>query len=51
MGVIVPASVTKGQNGNITGVWGQIVVVKTDPGYSPSPGHHGTGRIVASFCR
>jgi len=50
MGVIVASSVTKG-GANINGAWGQIVVVKTDPGYSPSPGHQGTGTIVATFCR
>jgi hypothetical protein len=27
-----------------------IVVVKTDPGYAPNPGHPGTGTIVAEFC-
>jgi hypothetical protein len=51
MGVIVARSVAKDQFGSITGGWGQIVVVKTDPGYSPSPGHHGTGKVVATFCR
>ena len=49
MGVIVASSVTK-TGSNINGVWGSIVVVKTDPGYSPSPGHPGTGKIVATFC-
>jgi hypothetical protein len=28
----------------------RIVVVRTDPGYGPSPGHAGTGTIVATFC-
>ena len=50
MGVIVPSSVSK-DGGNITGGWGQIVVVKTDAGYGPSPGHPGTGKIVATFCK
>ena len=40
----------QGQAGNVTGVWGKVVVVKTDAGYSPSPGHPGTGKIVATFC-
>lgn len=40
---------TKAGNG-VTGKWGQIVVVKTNPGYAPSPGHPGTGTIVATFC-
>jgi len=26
------------------------VVVHTDPGYGPNPGHPGTGAIVATFC-
>ncbi len=49
MGVIVPSKVAKDKD-NATGVWGKVVVVKTDPGYSPSPGHPGTGTIVATFC-
>jgi hypothetical protein len=35
---------------NIDGVWGRIVVVKTDPGYAGNAGHAGTGTIVAVFC-
>jgi hypothetical protein len=49
MGVIVASSVTKAGS-SINGIWGKIVVVKTDPGYAPSPGHPGTGKIVATFC-
>jgi hypothetical protein len=49
MGVLVASSVPKAGNG-VGGKWGQIVVVKTDPGYAPSPGHPGTGTIVATFC-
>jgi hypothetical protein len=33
-----------------SGNWGRIVVVKTKPGHSPTPGHPGTGTIVATFC-
>jgi hypothetical protein len=51
MGVIVGSSVSNQQPGTIAGGWAQIVVVKTDAGYSPSPGHHGTGTIVATFCK
>ena len=50
MGVIVTSKVVKDKTGNVTGVWGKVVVVKTDAGYSPSPGHPGTGKIVATFC-
>jgi len=49
MGVIVSSSVTK--NGStISGSWSKIVVVRTNPGYATSPGHPGTGTIVATFC-
>jgi len=49
MGVLVAGSV--GKNGsNITGSWNRIVVVQTNPGYSSTPGHPGTGKIVATFC-
>ena len=50
MGVIVASKVVKDKTGNVTGVWGKVVVVKTDAGYSPSPGHPGTGKVVATFC-
>ena len=49
MGVVVASSVSKSGNA-INGNWAKIVVVKTDAGYSPSPGHPGTGTIVATFC-
>jgi hypothetical protein len=49
MGTLVASATTKSGtsiSGNIT----KIVVVKTDAGYSPSPGHDGTGKIVATYC-
>lgn len=49
MGVVVASSVAKAGS-SVKGVWGRIVVVKTDPGYAPGPGHAGRGTIVASFC-
>ena len=49
MGVLVASSVTK-SGSTINGTWAKIVVVKTDPGYQPNPGHPGTGTIVATFC-
>jgi hypothetical protein len=49
MGVLVASSVTKA-GPNVNGVWGKIVVIKTDPGYAPDAGHPGTGKIVATFC-
>jgi hypothetical protein len=49
MGVVVASSVAKAGS-SVKGVWGRIVVVKTNPGYAPGPGHTGSGTIVASFC-
>jgi PKD repeat protein len=49
MGVLVASSVTQ-SGSTINGTWGSIVVVRTDPGYEPNPGHPGTGTIVATFC-
>jgi hypothetical protein len=49
MGVVVASNVTQ-SGSTITGDSVHIVVVKTNPGYAPSPGHPGTGTIVATFC-
>ncbi len=49
MGVLVASSVTQ-SGSTISGTWGSIVVVRTDAGYDPNPGHPGTGTIVATFC-
>lgn len=49
MGVLVADHVTK-SGSTINGTWARIVVVRTDPGYGPSPGHPGTGQVVATFC-
>jgi uncharacterized repeat protein (TIGR01451 family) len=49
MGVVVTTSVTKSgstSSGNVA----RIVVVQTNAGYSSSPGHAGTGLIVATYC-
>jgi Bacterial Ig-like domain (group 3) len=49
MGVIVSSVV--GQSGSmIAGDVPEIVVVKTNAGYAPNPGHAGTGTVVAVFC-
>jgi len=49
MGVIASSSI--GQSGStISGNVPIIVVVKTNPGYGPSPGHGGTGTVVATYC-
>lgn len=49
MGVIVSSNVTK-SGSTISGNIVHIVVVKTNPGYAPNPGHAGTGTIVAQVC-
>ena len=49
MGVVVAGSVTQ-SGSTVSGTWGSVVVVHTDPGYGPNPGHPGTGTIVATFC-
>jgi hypothetical protein len=49
MGVLVAGSVMK-SGSTINGTWNKIVVVRTDAGYAPAPGHPGTGTIVATFC-
>jgi hypothetical protein len=49
MGVIVASSVSK-SGSTISGNSMHIVVVKTDPGYAPTPSSPGTGTIVATFC-
>jgi uncharacterized repeat protein (TIGR01451 family) len=49
MGVVVTSQVTKSGStlkGNIV----HIVVVTTNSGYAPGPGHNGTGKIVATYC-
>ena len=49
MAVIVSSHITK--NGPvISGDIVHIVMVKTNPGYGPNPGHPGTGTIVGQLC-
>ena len=49
MGVIASSSVNKSGSA-ISGNAPGIIVVKTNSGYGPSPGHAGTGTVVAVFC-
>jgi len=49
MGVLVTSSVLK-SGSSVVGNTTKIVVVRTNPGYSDSPGHAGTGSIVATYC-
>jgi len=47
--VIVSSSITK-SGATISGNVARMAIVSTDPGYSPNPGHTGTGTVVAVFC-
>jgi len=49
MGVLVAPSADK-SGATVAGTYSAIVVVRTDRGYAPDPGHAGTGAIVATFC-
>jgi hypothetical protein len=49
MAVIAASSITK-SGATISGNIRAIVIVKTDPGYAPDPGHPGTGTVVAVLC-
>ncbi|MGH3646408.1 MAG: hypothetical protein ACRDTM_04420 [Micromonosporaceae bacterium] len=47
--VLVTDSVTK-TGKVITGTKPIIVIIRVDPGYSPNPGHPGTGEVLGVFC-
>jgi len=49
MAVIASSSITK-SGATISGDVRKLVIVKTNPGYGPSPGHTGTGTVVAVLC-
>jgi hypothetical protein len=49
MAVIVSSSISK-SGSTISGDTAQVVVVSTNPGYQPNPGHAGTGKVVAVVC-
>jgi hypothetical protein len=49
MAVIVSSSISK-SGSTISGDTVHMVVVKTDPGYAPNPGHPGTGTVVGVIC-
>lgn len=49
MGVIVSSGVSK-DGSVLTGTIRQIVVVRTEPGYGPSPGRRGYGHVIAVVC-
>jgi hypothetical protein len=49
MAVIVTSSAAKSGSA-ISGNTPHIVIVKTNPGYAPDPGHAGTGTVVSQVC-
>jgi hypothetical protein len=49
MAVIVSSSITKSGSA-ISGNTPGMVVVKTNGGYAPDPGHPGTGTVIAKIC-
>ena len=49
MAVLVASSIAK-SGATISGNTPAVVIVKTDPGYNPAPGHVGTGTVEASLC-
>jgi hypothetical protein len=50
MEVIAASKITQ-SGSTITGNAPEVVVVKTNPGYLPNPGHKGTGKLVAIVCK
>jgi hypothetical protein len=49
MAVIVSSSVSK-SGSTISGDTVHVVIVQTNAGYAPNPGHAGTGMVVATVC-
>ncbi len=49
MAVVVSSQVTKA-GPVLSGDVKRIVIVKTNPGYGPNPGHAGTGEVIAILC-
>src|SRR5262249_16389667 len=48
--LIVSSSITK-SGPIISGDVPEMVIIHTDPGYSPNPGHEGTGTVTAVVCQ
>ena len=49
MAVIVTSSAIQ-SGSTVSGNTVHIVIVQTNPGYAPDPGHAGTGKVVAAVC-
>jgi hypothetical protein len=50
MAVIAASKITQ-SGSTITGNAPEVVIVKTNPGYMPNPGHKGTGTLVMILCK
>ena len=50
IGVVVSSTISK-SGSSISGNVPKIVVVTTNPGYEGNPGHHGTGTVIAVYCK
>ena len=48
MGVIISSSITQSRS-QISGDIRQLVIVQTNAGYAPDPGHAGTGTVVGTL--
>jgi hypothetical protein len=49
MAVIAASSISQ-SGSTVSGNAPHLVVVQTNPGYTPDPGHPGTGTVIASIC-
>ena len=49
MAVLVSSSISQ-SGSTISGDTVHVVIVKTNPGYAPDPGHAGTGTVFAQIC-
>jgi hypothetical protein len=50
MAVIAASKITQ-SGSTISGNAPEVVIVKTNPGYLPNPGHKGTGKLMAIVCK
>jgi DNA-binding beta-propeller fold protein YncE len=50
MAVVASSSITQSNDATISGNTAKVVVVQTNPGYAPNPGHPGTGTVLAELC-
>jgi hypothetical protein len=49
LAVLVSSSISQ-SGSTISGDTVHVVIVKTNPGYAPDPGHAGTGTVFAEIC-